>query len=91
MVNGEISEKLTPGNNAACKRYYERNTLASRRRVLLHAVTRFGRVSKKTTLDECNVDIFEIIQAFRKYKQSCSGDISEKKLTKFQMLIGEML
>ena len=44
--------KLASGNKNACKRYYERNANAAKRRVLLNEISRFGRISKKETLEK---------------------------------------
>ena len=58
-----------PGNKEACKRYYEKNSKAAKRRVLLNEISRFGRISKQATLNKWDISIHDVIEAFRKFKE----------------------
>ena len=49
MINEQ--EKIAPGNKEACRRYYARNSKVAKRRVLLHEISRFGRISKASIHD----------------------------------------
>ena len=82
---------LKKGNKEACKRYYERNSKATKRRVLLNEISHFGRISKETTLKKWDIDIHDVIEAFRKYRALCQPEEYEKKLTMFRVLISNML
>lgn len=85
--------KLAPGNKEACKRYYARNSKAAKRRVLLNEISRFGRISKETTLEKWDVSVHDVIDAFRKFKESFHGppDILNEKVIQFRVLVGNML
>ena len=84
-------EKLAPGNKEACKRYYARNSKAAKRRVLLNEISRFGRISKESTLEKWDISIHDVIDAFRKYKDSCPPDELDEKVLLFRVLVGNML
>jgi|APSaa5957512493_1039668.scaffolds.fasta_scaffold112984_2 hypothetical protein len=79
------------GNKEACKRYYERNSKATKRRVLLNEISHFGRLSKESTLRKWDIDIHDVIKAFRKYRELCPPEEYDKKLTMFRVLISNML
>ena len=85
------TEILAKGNKEACRRYYARNAKATKRRVLLHEISRFGRISKESTLKKWDIDIHDVIEAFRKYREICPPEDYEKKLTVFRVLISNML
>jgi len=92
----EMEEKsdvtiLAKGNKEACKRYYARNAKATKRRVLLHEISHFGRISKEATLKKWDIDIHDIIEAFRKYREFCPPEDYANKLTVFRVLISNML
>lgn len=82
--------KLAPGNQEACKRYYARNTKAAKKRVLLNEISRFGRISKESTLKKWDITIHDVIDAFRKFKETNPEDL-DKKLVVFRVLVGNML
>ncbi len=82
---------LAKGNKEACKRYYARNAKATKRRVLLHEISHFGRISKEATLKKWDIDIHDIIEAFRKYREFCPPEDYANKLTVFRVLISNML
>ena len=84
------STKLAPGNKEACKRYYARNSKAAKRRVLLNEISRFGRFSKESTLEKWDISIHDVIDAFRKFKDTRPEDL-EAKLVLFRVLVGNML
>lgn len=83
-------EKIAPGNKEACKRYYARNSKSAKRRVLLNEISRFGRISKESTLKKWDITIHDVIDAFRKFKESNPQDLAEKILL-FRVLVGNML
>ena len=87
MLNDQ--EKL-PGNKEACRRYYERNSKSAKRRVLLHEISRFGRMTKVATLEKWDIDIHDVIEAFRKYRANNPEEIQDKILL-FRILVGNML
>ena len=89
ILNGQV--KLAPGNKEACKRYYARNSKAAKRRVLLNEISRFGRISKASTLEKWDISIHDVIDAFRKYKDSCPPDELDEKVLLFRVLVGNML
>ena len=82
---------LAKGNKEACRRYYARNAKATKRRVLLHEISRFGRISKIQTLEKWDISIYDVIEAFRKYRGSCPQDDLEEKILQFRILVGNML
>ena len=81
---------LEPGNAAACKRYYARNTEAAKKRVLLSDIRTKGRLPTQHTLSLWNITIHEVIDAYRIYRQNCI-DETPKKLAEFRVLVGNML
>ena len=87
----EEQPKLAPGNKEACKRYYEKNAKAAKRRVLINEISRFGRVSKESTLKKWDISIHDVIEAFRKYKETCPPEDIDTKILHFRILIGNML
>ena len=89
-VETQNEQVLLPGNKEACKRYYERNSKKSKRRVLLNEISRFGRLSTEATLAKWDITIHDVIEAFRKYK-ALSPDDLDKKLLKFRLLVGNIL
>lgn len=91
QVNVNEEEKLKPGNKEACRRYYARNSKLAKRRVLLHEISRFGRISKESTLQKWDVSIHDVIDAFRKYKENCSPQDLEEKILLFRVLVSNML
>jgi len=94
MVNDvemQNEQDLAKGNKEACRRYYARNAKATKRRVLLHEISRFGRISKESTLQKWDIGIHDVIEAFRKYREFCPPEDYEKKLTMFRVLISNML
>ena len=82
--------KLAPGNKEACKRYYARNSKNAKRRVLLNEISRFGRISKESTLQKWDISIHDVIDAFRKFKDTNPVDIDHKVIL-FRILVGNML
>lgn len=82
---------LAKGNKEACRRYYARNAKATKRRVLLHEISRFGRVSKEATLKKWDIDIHDVIEAFRKYREFCPPEEYPTKLNLFRILVSNML
>ena len=82
--------KMEPGNKNACKRYYERNANAAKRRVLLNEISRFGRISNQKTLEKWDISIHDVINAFQKFKENNPENL-EKKILKFRILVGNML
>ena len=82
---------LAKGNKEACRRYYARNSKMAKRRVLLHEISHFGRLSKEETLTKWDIDIHDVIEAFRKYRELCPPEEYAKKLTMFRVLISNML
>ena len=89
MINEQ--EKLAPGNKEACRRYYARNSKVAKRRVLLHEISRFGRISKPSTLEKWDISIHDVIDAFRLYKENCSPEDLEEKILHFRVLVSNML
>ena len=85
--------KLAPGNKEACKRYYAKNSKAAKRRVLLNEISRFGRISKQSTLEKWDISIHDVIDSFRKFKDNFLGDPEDldAKLIRFRVLVGNML
>ena len=83
-------EQIKQGNKEACKRYYERNSKAAKRRVLINEISRFGRISNQKTLEKWDITIHDVIEAFRKFKENSPEDI-DKKILKFRILVGNML
>ena len=79
------------GNKEACRRYYARNSKAAKRRVLLNEISHFGRVSKEATLKKWDIDIHEVIDAIRKYRELCPPEDYANKITMFRVLISNML
>ena len=82
--------KMEPGNKNACKRYYERNSKAAKRRVLINEISRFGRISKQETLEKWGISIHDVIDAFQKFKENNPENL-DKKILKFRVLVGNML
>ena len=84
---------LAKGNKEACRRYYARNSKASKRRVLMHEheISHFGRVSKEATLKKWDIDVHDVIDAFRKYREFCPPEDYANKLTMFRVLISNIL
>ena len=78
-----LSEQVKPGNKEACKRYYERNANAAKRRVLINEISRFGRISNQKTLEKWGISIHDVIDAFQKFKENNPEDI-DKKILKFE-------
>ena len=78
------------GNKEACKRYYAKNAVAAKRRVLLNEISRFGRISKESTLEKWDISIHDVIDAFRKFKETNPENLDQKVLL-FRILVGNML
>ena len=91
MQDQSDAKVLKRGNKEACKRYYERNSKAAKRRVLLHEISHFGRISKEATLKKWDIDIHDIIEAFRKYRDLCPPEEYSTKLNLFRILVSNML
>ena len=85
-----LSEQVNPGNKEACKRYYSRNSKAAKRRVLLNDISRFGRISKESTLKKWDISIHDVIDAFRKFKATNPENL-EEKIILFRILVANML
>ena len=88
-LNEQPATVFVPGNASACKRYYQRNAKAAKRRVLLNEISRLGRISSEETYSKWDVDIHDIVEAFRVYKKLHPEDT--KRLIKFRVLVGNLL
>lgn len=86
----EMHHTHTTSNKEACKKYYERNSSAAKRRVLLNEISRQGRLPKETTLLKWQITIHEVITAFREYKAK-NDNIPPHKIIAFRVLVGNML
>ena len=81
---------MESGNNAACKRYYQKNTASAKKRVLLSDIRTKGRLPTEQTLKLWNITVHEVIDAYRLYMEKCAPE-SPKKLGEFRILVGNML
>ena len=89
MDDEHTTTVFVPGNASACKRYYQRNAKAAKRRVLLNEISRLGRISSEATYAKWDVTVHDIIDAFRVYKSLHPEDT--KRLIKFRVLVGNLL
>ena len=80
------------GNASACKRYYQKNTAAAKKRVLLSDIRIKGRLPTEQTLALWGITVYEVIDAYRIYMQKCESNLeTPKKLAEFRILVGNML
>ena len=81
---------MESGNNAACKRYYEKNAAAAKKRVLLSDIRTKGRLPTEQTLALWGITVHEVIYAYRLHMEKCAPE-TPKKLGEFRILVGNML
>jgi hypothetical protein len=83
---------MESGNNAACRRYYHKNTASAKKRVLLSDIRTKGRLPNEETLALWGITIHEVIDAYRIHMQRCESNFEmPKKLCEFRILVGNML
>ena len=86
-----IRQMETYDRSAANKKYYEANKFQSHRSSLLNNVKSKGRVPFLKSVKHYNISIFEIIQKWREYKLSVSGNVPPVKELKMKALIINMI
>ena len=67
------------GNNAACRRYYQKNTASAKRRVLLSDIRNKGRLPTEQTLALWGVTVHEVIDSYRVHMQNCQSNLETPK------------